>query len=1234
MRLFKSIISLFLLLSLQSFAQTKEEQDAGYTKTITQRAEKIVTPLGISNPETAAKVRDIIVQQYRSLNDIHTLKDNRLKSAKELSASNKKLAEELSENAENEANACLYKLHFEYLSKLRLYLDENQVELVKDGMTYGVLPITYKGYCNMVLGLTEEQKRQIKIWLTEAREHAMDAGTSDEKHEWFGKYKGRINNYLSAAGYDMKKEGEEWQKRISSGKTAQAPAPKDKPLPPVYSGADGHMGYTPDNLGNRVPDFSYCGYKASEQPIPNVMVQVVVPSLEGNATLRIQSALDYVASLPADKDGFRGAVLLGKGYHSVEGDLTISASGVVLRGCGTGPEGTVLLAAGTDRRTLIRVSGKNDKELSAEIKITDKYVPVNAVTFHVAEAGGLHAGDFIRIHRPSTAEWIDTLKCNHFGGGITALSWKPGTRDIFWDQKITAMDGSRITVDVPLTTALDETFGGGMVASYSWPGVISQIGIENMVIRSAYDTANLKDEAHSWMAVTIENSYDAWVRQVTFEHFAGSAVAVYETARRITVEDCKSLSPVSEIGGQRRNSFFTSGQQTLFQRCYAEYGYHDFAVGTCAAGPNAFVQCESKLSSDFSGTIGSWASGVLFDIVNVDGNALSFKNRGQDGQGAGWSAANSVFWQCTAARVDNFCPPTANNWAFGTWAQFSGDGYWNESNNQIRPRSLYYAQLAERSGRNVNVQSRLFPMETEASTSPSVETAAMLTVKAREPLMLLTEWIDLAAKSNPIPIEAAGAKTIDQIGIKNIQSPGKAPVMQIQNGWLVRGKSVLTGKKHSVPWWNVNPIPAVTRFVPGRRGNTATDDLNELTGWMQKEHIVSLEQNYGLWYERRRDDHERIRRMDGDVWPPFYELPFARSGQGIAWDGLSKYDLTKYNTWYWSRLKQFADLADQKGLVLVHQNYFQHNIIEAGAHWADFPWRPVNNINNTGFPEPVPYAGDKRIFMAEQFYDVSHPVRRPLHEAFIRKCMENFSDNNGVIQYISEEFTGPFHFVRFWLETIRKWESETGKKAIIGLAVTKDVQDSVLANPQLASVVDMVDIRYWFYREDGSAYAPLGGQNLAPRQHARLVKPGNTSFDQVYRAIREVHNRFPEKAVTYSADKYDSFGWAVFMAGGSLPVLPVIQATDFLESASGMSVVKESGKGQYKLRNDSGESIIYLKKGIRTELDIKKLKGNFLVVKINPVDGSVVEKQEVIKVGKVIPIENPSGDMVLWLTKK
>jgi hypothetical protein len=66
----------------------------------------------------------------------------------------------------------------------------------------------------MLPNLTTEQKKQIMTWLVEAREHAMDAETSEKKHGWFGKYKGRINNFLSAAGYDLKKESGAWHQRI------------------------------------------------------------------------------------------------------------------------------------------------------------------------------------------------------------------------------------------------------------------------------------------------------------------------------------------------------------------------------------------------------------------------------------------------------------------------------------------------------------------------------------------------------------------------------------------------------------------------------------------------------------------------------------------------------------------------------------------------------------------------------------------------------------------------------------------------------------------------------------------------------------------------------------------------------------------------------------------------------------------------------------------------------------
>ena len=81
------------------------------------------------------------------------------------------------------------------------------------GLTYGVVPLTYRVYMEMLPDLSPELKREIKAQLLEAREYAMDAGSSDAKHAWFGKYKGRINNILSKAGYDLKKAEQEMKKR-------------------------------------------------------------------------------------------------------------------------------------------------------------------------------------------------------------------------------------------------------------------------------------------------------------------------------------------------------------------------------------------------------------------------------------------------------------------------------------------------------------------------------------------------------------------------------------------------------------------------------------------------------------------------------------------------------------------------------------------------------------------------------------------------------------------------------------------------------------------------------------------------------------------------------------------------------------------------------------------------------------------------------------------------------------
>jgi hypothetical protein len=195
---------------------TQLGKEAAYTQVITQRAAKIVSTLEINDSVKAKRVIKIIAGQYRSLSEAHDTRNAAVKSIKADSTRSKAEKDTLVKKLDAERDLKLSKLHKEYLDNLSKELTREQVDKVKDGMTSGKVQFTYGGYIQMIPALTDIQKKQIMDWLVEAREIAMDAESSEKKTAVFGKYKGRIANYLSAQGYDLKKEGEEWNKRIKA----------------------------------------------------------------------------------------------------------------------------------------------------------------------------------------------------------------------------------------------------------------------------------------------------------------------------------------------------------------------------------------------------------------------------------------------------------------------------------------------------------------------------------------------------------------------------------------------------------------------------------------------------------------------------------------------------------------------------------------------------------------------------------------------------------------------------------------------------------------------------------------------------------------------------------------------------------------------------------------------------------------------------------------------------------
>lgn len=1044
----------------------------------------------------------------------------------------------------------------------------------------------------------------------------------------------------------------------------------------------------------QILDYSYCGYHASEDTIPLAPVRAYVPCAPGDMSATIQAAIDYVSALPQDAHGLRGAVLLGPGTYELSQRLAIEATGVVLRG--SGRDVTILHKLGVDRGSLLRIEGRNQQALGKDTLWVDAQVNVGDKTLRVKNGTTtIKVGDEITITRLSTAPWIEAVNCRIFGGGIDALGWKPGDIDLTWRRQVTAISADgQISIDAPIPMGFDPNATGTYIDNKKRrqdnvpvspcyirkidnSGEICESGIENLTLDSWFDAKNLHDENHCWTGISIEQARDCWVRQVNFRHLAGSGVVMQPSSSRITVQDCQYLEPVSENAGLRRTSFYVMGQQCLVERCLSRLGRHDFVTGHGAAGPNAFVQCEAIEAQGYSGGLGSWACGTLYDIVDIDGHDLVLMNVGQDNNGAGWTSVAGTIWNCTAAETHCYSPDTINiNRAFGTWSQFSGDGEWHESNEHVRPRSLYYAQLSQRLGHDIDAalpnhplfsQARILNRATNATSSPTVEMAMALALEARtQPRQTLQQWIsDAPALPTTIDEQAlnnskakgnkkATVKTFSPIaGATETASLSNSSTIELINGHLAHNGQLLTGDRYQTPWWNgsLRPRylnsnackPALTRFVPDREGTGLTDRIDSVVAWMDQNDILAWDQNYGLWYDRRRDDHERVRRRDADVWAPFWEQPWARTGEGSAWNGLSLYDLTQNDTWYYDRLHQFASKVAPMGKLLYLEHYFQHNILEAGAHWVDSPWRPVNNVNQTVFPEPVPFDGDKRVFVAEWFYDEQETTMRELHRQYIRRNLEAFSDLPNVIHYISEEYTGPLHFTRFWVETIREWEQETGLHVLVALAATKDVQDAILADPELAKVIDIIDIRYWHYKskpdpgtrktwDDGKdIFDPQGGVNLAPRQHMRQQPVGKVAFKDAYRSVSEYRQRYPDKAVVYYAQNYPDMAWAVLMAGGSASGVKISDAR-LREQILHMQIAGAPERQDAKVLQSDDAALIY---GLSEEtITISNLAaGNYVLTEINGKSGATVGKPQTLKITgattlKVMP------NHIYWLCRK
>jgi hypothetical protein len=209
-----------------------------------------------------------------------------------------------------------------------------------------------------------------------------------------------------------------------------------------------------------------------------------------------------------------------------------------------------------------------------------------------------------------------------------------------------------------------------------------------------------------------------------------------------------------------------------------------------------------------------------------------------------------------------------------------------------------------------------------------------------------------------------------------------------------------------------------------------------------------------------------------------------------------------------------------------------------------------------------------------------------------------------------------------------------GKKqnVMVMLPGTKDVQDAILADPKRSALVDAIDVLQWQYRKDSTLYAPVGGQSLATRQYARIIDVGETSFSQIYRAVRELKTKYPQKAVIYSRGGAKFSDWAVFMGGGSIAGLPPIKDKTFFENVVNMEqIMIKNSNSQYTLGKKGTGYIIFSETG-KFKFDFPGDKTKYNVKWINPSTGEITAEKNKMTGGLLNSFVAPfDGPGVAWL---
>jgi len=475
----------------------------------------------------------------------------------------------------------------------------------------------------------------------------------------------------------------------------------------VYYGADGRLKYAYIKTGERIPDYSYAGYKGGGVLIPDVAERARVAPTGGDDTAAIQKAIDAVSKLPL-VDGVRGAVVLGAGTFQCARPVRIAASGVVLRGAGGGKGGTTIYEAGDFHRGIEIQGALSVAGDGPQVGLDETYVPFGATEIRVKDGTKFKAGDTVLIVKQVTPQWVRAM-------GMDALE-RPGrnehwiTGDLEVRRRVVAVEGDTLRLEIALMDSYDaRVTGGTTVQRVKVGGQVENVGVEDLRVEAPAHSGDLKD-AHSY-GMAMDDAADAWVRRVNFVETT-EGVDVRDGSERVTLQLVDVSQTQFVTSSAKPFDFSIGGTQVLLDRCSGR-GDRVFYVATQQKQQGPVVVLHGEFHGD--GHLEPhqrWSTGMLVDSTKVPEGGIDFINSGTMGTGHGWTLGWGVSWNNEAGELTMEEAPGTLTWSIGDVGpqqkqQMPGakgggpempQGEIDSAGKHVRPGSLYLQQLKERLG--------------------------------------------------------------------------------------------------------------------------------------------------------------------------------------------------------------------------------------------------------------------------------------------------------------------------------------------------------------------------------------------------------------------------------------------------------------------------------------------------------------------------------------------------------